>query len=123
VLLRFAEGKPLENNAGVKRRRDRLEVINEILDVAVNGVVKTKIMYRVNVNFRQFECYVDSLLEADLIEVVEADSRKIYKTTEKGKTLLEKLRETSWIFNEIQGEDALGAPIIKRGESAYIIRR
>ena len=117
------KGKPMENIDGVKKRRDRLEVINEILDVAVNGVVKTKIMYRTNVNFRQFESYVDALLEAGLVEVFEKNGRRVYRTTQKGKLLLSKLRETSWIFSAFEGEEALNAPIIKRVESAYFIKR
>lgn len=113
----------MESNDGVKKRRDRLEVINEILDVAVNGVVKTRIMYRTNVNFRQFENYVDTLLEAGLVEVFDKNGRRVYRTTEKGKLLLSKLRETSWIFSAFEGEETLNAPIIKRGECAYFIRR
>lgn len=113
----------MESGDGTKKRRDRLEVINEILDVAVDGVVKTRIMYRTNVNFRQFENYVDPLLDAGLIEVSDNDSRRIYRTTDKGKVLLSKLSETRWIFSAIGGEQTLNAPIIKRGESAYFIRR
>lgn len=113
----------MENNGTVKKRRDRLEVINAILDVAVEGTVKTRIMYRTNVNFRQFEDYIDPLLEAGLVEILDKDSRKIYKTTEKGKILLSRLRETSWIFNEIEGQETINAPIIKKGQAAYFIRR
>jgi predicted transcriptional regulator len=113
----------MENNATVKKRRDRLEVINAILDVALEGAVKTRIMYRTNVNFRQFEDYIDPLLEAGLVEISDTERRKIYRTTEKGKTLLSRLRETSWIFNEIEGQETINAPIIRKGQAAYFIRR
>jgi predicted transcriptional regulator len=113
----------MENNGTAKKRRDRLEVINAILDVALEGAVKTRIMYRTNVNFRQFEDYVDPLLEAGLVEVLDMENRTLYKTTEKGKTLLARLRETSWIFNEVNGQQTMNVPIIKKGQAAYFIRR
>ena len=113
----------MENNGTIKKRRDRLEVVNAILDIAIEGAVKTRIMYRTNVNFRQFEDYVDTLLGAGLVEVLDGGDRRIYKTTEKGKVLLSRLRETSWIFNEVENHEALSVPIIKKGHAAYFIRR
>ena len=107
----------------IRKRRDRLEVINAILDIAVEGAVKTRIMYRTNVNFRQFEDYVDTLLEAGLVEILDEERRKIYKTTEKGKTLLKRLKETSWIFNEVERSETLNMPVIRKGQAAYFIRR
>jgi predicted transcriptional regulator len=113
----------MENNGTVKKRRDRLEVINAILDVAVEGAVKTRIMYKTNVNFRQFEDYLDTLMEAGLLEILCTGNRKLYKTTEKGKTLLDRLRETSWIFNEAEEQDTLSVPIIRKDHATYFIRR
>jgi predicted transcriptional regulator len=113
----------MENNGTVKKRRDRLEVINAILDVAVEGAVKTRIMYKTNVNFRQFEDYLDTLMDAGLVEILELGTRKVYKTTEKGKTLLSRLRETSWIFNEGEGQETLNTPIIDKRQATYFIRR
>jgi len=113
----------MENNGVIKRRRDRLEVINAILDIAVEGAVKTRIMYRTNVNFRQFEDYVADLLDAGLVEVLQTESRRIYRTTEKGKTLLSRLKETSWIFNEIEDQETPSLPMIRKGQAAYFIRR
>jgi predicted transcriptional regulator len=113
----------MENNEAVKKRRDRLEVINAILDIAIEGAVKTRIMYRTNVNFRQFEDYIRALLDAGLVEVLQADSRRIYRTTEKGKILLNRLRETSWIFDKIEDQETTSLPIIRKGNAAYFIRR
>jgi predicted transcriptional regulator len=113
----------MENHSVVKKRRDRLEVINAILDIATDGVVKTRIMYRTNVNFRQFEDYITDLLDAGLVEVLETESRRIYRTTEKGKTLLSRLRETSWIFDEIEDQEPPSLPMIRKGHAAYFIRR
>jgi predicted transcriptional regulator len=113
----------MENNGVIKKRRDRLEVINAILDMAIDGAVKTRIMYRTNVNFRQFEDYIADLLDAGLVEVLQTESRRIYRTTEKGKTLLSRLRETSWIFDEIEDQETPSLPMIRKGQAAYFIRR
>jgi predicted transcriptional regulator len=113
----------MENNGTVKKRRDRLEVINAILDVAVEGAVKTRIMYKTNVNFRQFEDYLDTLMEARLIEILDIGTRRVYKTTEKGKTLMSRLRETRWIFNEVEAQETLNTPIIDKRQATYFIRR
>jgi predicted transcriptional regulator len=113
----------MENNGVTKRRRDRLEVVNAILDIAIEGAVKTRIMYRTNVNFRQFEDYIAGLLDAGLVEVLQTESRRIYRTTDKGKTLLSRLRETSWIFDEIEDQETPSLPMIRKGQAAYFIRR
>lgn len=113
----------MENNNAASRRRDRLEVINAILDAALEGAVKTRIMYKTNVNFRQFEDYANSLLGAGLVEMLDAQDRRVYKTTAKGKTLLARLRETSWIFSEIEDRQTVNMPLIRKGQAAYFIRR
>ncbi|HEY4674781.1 MAG TPA: winged helix-turn-helix domain-containing protein [Candidatus Bathyarchaeia archaeon] len=106
-----------------RRRRDRLEIIEKILDVAGEGSVKTRIMYRTNMNFTQFEQHVCMLLEAGLIEIISAEKGRTYKTTDKGHLLLQRLRETSWIFDEMKGEEILSMPIIQRRENTYFIKR
>jgi predicted transcriptional regulator len=113
----------MENNGALKKRRDRFEVINAILDVAVEGAVKTRIMYKTNVNFRQFEDYLDNLMEAGLVEVLNVGTRRLYKTTEKGKTLLSRLRETSWIFSQAEDQETVNIPVIKKAQGTYFIRR
>jgi predicted transcriptional regulator len=113
----------MENDVAVRKRRDRLEVINAMLDMAIDGAVKTRIMYKTNVNFRQFEDYITTLLDAGLVEVLQTDSRRIYRTTGKGKILLSRLRETSWIFEEIEEQETPSLPLIRKGQAAYFIRR
>jgi predicted transcriptional regulator len=106
-----------------RRRRDRLEIIERILDVAEQGCVKTRIMYRTNMNFTQFEQHICMLLEAGLVEIINGEKTRTYKTTDKGNLLLQRLRETSWIFDEMKGEEALNIPIIQRRENTYFIKR
>jgi len=85
-----------------KSRRSRTEVILDILDEALEGVNKTRLMYSCNLNFGRFNTYFKELLNAGLIEKLE-DSNPggvvIYKTTEKGRELLEVLRKANKLLS------------------------
>lgn len=76
-------------------RRSRAVVIQDILTEALDGSPKTKIMYRCNLNFLRFDRYFDHMVEKGLIEVAENphSNTTLYKTTEKGKTLLKVLKK------------------------------
>ena len=76
-------------------RRSRTEVIIDILTEALRGAKKTRIMYRANLNFLRFKKYLSELLDGSLIAMVNnPDSGGVvYKTTEKGKALLEVLKK------------------------------
>ena len=62
---------------------------------ASSGANKTRIMHRANLNFLRLKRYLSELLDKDLIvKVNNPDSGGVvYKTTEKGKALLEALRK------------------------------
>lgn len=78
-------------------RRSRAGVILNILNEALKGVNKTRLMYRCNLNFARFNHYLQDLLDAGLIERIEDETSNpavsLYKTTEKGKELLTVLRK------------------------------
>ena len=78
-----------------RRRRDRLEVVADILTEALNGANKTRIMYRANLNFVRFKRYFSELRDKGLIGEVDNPSSGgvVYKTTEEGKALLEVLKK------------------------------
>jgi len=84
----------LSRSIYANRRRDKLQIARDILDVSKEGVRKTHIMYQANLSFKLLEAYVNSLLEQGLLRVVERPVRT-YVTTEKG---LEFLKE----FNSIE---------------------
>ncbi len=76
-----------------KRGRDRLGIIALILEVALDGCLKTQIMYRANLSFRQLSEYTELLQERGLIKPVETDRKIIYRTTKKGMRVLQFYRE------------------------------
>ncbi|MGQ9531060.1 MAG: winged helix-turn-helix domain-containing protein [Candidatus Bathycorpusculaceae bacterium] len=78
-------------------RRSRTEIIINILNEALSGANKTRLMYHCNLNFMRFNSYLQELLNADLIECINTNPEGIviYKTTEKGRELLKVLRKAS----------------------------
>ncbi len=71
------------------KRRDKFDIVIEILDVVLSGANKTKIVYKANLNFNLATTYVDLLLEKGLIRT----NGSIYEITEKGKTFAKKAKE------------------------------
>ena len=67
-----------------KERRGKLEIIADILLVAMKGAKKTEMVYKAKINFRRIEKYLSYLVENGLIEHTNGK----YKTTEKGKEFL-----------------------------------
>jgi len=80
-----------------RSRRSRAEVIVNILSEALNGVNKTRLMYKCNLNFTRFNRYLQELLVAGLLERIEDSTNNpgmiLYRTTERGKELLSVLRK------------------------------
>lgn len=81
------------------KRRSRTEVIIDILNEALKGANKTRIMYRANLNFLRFDRYFGELLRAGLVEIVDNPGVEfggvVYKISEEGRELLDTLRKAS----------------------------
>jgi predicted transcriptional regulator len=71
------------------KRRDRLTIMAQILNIAREGTLKTQIMYRANLSFAQLNEYLSFLQEIRLLKVNSEDGRTTYKTTSKGIKYLE----------------------------------
>jgi predicted transcriptional regulator len=75
-------------------RRDRYQIIQEILGICKKGMNKTRIMYKVNLSFSQLEWYLEFLGKNGLIERKNEKNGKIlYETTEKGLEVYKKIRK------------------------------
>jgi predicted transcriptional regulator len=75
------------------KRRDKLYIIAEILEIAKDGVLKTQIMYRANLSFTQLNDYLKFMLKNALLEKVLLNDKEVYKATEKGMNFLQRYRE------------------------------
>ena len=72
------------------KRRDKLYIISEILEIAKDGVLKTQIMYRANLSFTQLNDYLKFMLKINLIAKKVENGKEIYKTTDKGLDFLQR---------------------------------
>ncbi len=83
---------PWGPNPGQKRR-DKLYIIAEILEIAREGTLKTQIMYRANLSFTQLNQYLDLLTKIKLLSITKENEKRVYTTTEKGMKYLQNYRE------------------------------
>jgi predicted transcriptional regulator len=86
------------------QRRSWPEITVEILEATLNPSNKMRVMYKSNLNFECFNRYFYDLLRKGFIEEKNgSDGRLVYKTTERGRTLLEVLRKAhELVFSEEQ---------------------
>lgn len=69
-------------------KRNREEIISQILEICKDGAIKTRVVYQANLNFKTVEPYLDLLVKNNLLEVRHG-SKKLYETTKKGENLIE----------------------------------
>ncbi|NIM46884.1 MAG: transcriptional regulator [Candidatus Aenigmarchaeota archaeon] len=75
-------------------RRDKLKIIDDILEVTEGEIKKTIIMYRAGLSFRQLEDYLSFLKERGLIINRTDNGGKVtYKISKKGRKFRENYRE------------------------------
>jgi predicted transcriptional regulator len=82
-----------------RKRRNRLYIIAEILTIAMDGSLKTQIMYRANLSFAQLNEYLSYLLEIHLLKIQKENGKRIYKTTAKGNKYLEKYEDIAVLLD------------------------
>jgi predicted transcriptional regulator len=69
----------------LSRNRSRLDIVRDMLNVAVVGVRKTRIMYGANLNYVQVDSYLKGLLGSGLVELNGA----LYLITQRGLQFLQ----------------------------------
>jgi len=77
------------------KRRDKLYIIAEILEIARDGTLKTQVMYRANLSFTQLNDYLDFMLKTSLLDRILQNNKEVYRSTEKGTAFLQRYREIS----------------------------
>jgi len=100
-----------------RKRRDRLLIMAEILEVAIDGALKTQMMYRANLSFAQLNEYLKLLLDMKMLETLEGKKR-VYKTTSKGMRYLQSYREIHDLLKKEHSHN------LGNGNSAvYLVKR
>ena len=64
-----------------------------IIEIAMEGTLKTQIMYKANLSFTQLKEYLPSMLTAKLLAQTIYDGREGYVVTEQGLEFLKKHSE------------------------------
>ena len=77
-------------------KRDRVEIMAEILELCSKPKTKTRVMYGTNLSWKMLQHYLAYMQEHELLEA-QNDSTK-YVTTERGRDFVEKWRELKALF-------------------------
>jgi predicted transcriptional regulator len=81
------------------KRRDKLSIIAEILDIAKDGTLKTQIMYKANLSFAQLCEYLTFLINAKLLAKYTETGKEVYAATGKGIDFLQRHSELTELLN------------------------
>jgi predicted transcriptional regulator len=76
MTLQIIEGQP--------KRRDKIIIMAEIINLAKRGISKTHIMFKANLSFSQLNLYIDFLSNANLLEKITINGKTVYRATPKG---------------------------------------
>ena len=82
------------------KRRDKLAIMAEIMNISKNGALKTQIMYRANLSFAQLNDYLKFLTETKLLEKTASNGKEVFKATQKGKEFLDRHNQVMDLLNE-----------------------
>lgn len=73
--------------------RDRLDIIADILQVAIHEAKKTQIMYQANLSYKVLQRYLNEVTDAALLQFL--DESQSYLITAKGQDYLSAYKEYS----------------------------
>ena len=76
--------------------RSRTDIAAAILEIALEGAIKTKIMYKAFLSFPQLKEYLAMLEDRGLLE--HRTAQQEYKTTPKGKDFLKMYKDVGQII-------------------------
>jgi predicted transcriptional regulator len=77
-------------------KRDRVEIMSEILGLCVKPRTKTKVMYGTNLSWKMLKHYIGFMQERGLLEEQESSTK--FVTTDRGKDFVKKWKELQKLF-------------------------
>lgn len=95
--------QPPQNDENSNKRRDRHDIVTEILKTARYGKIKTHIMYKAKLSYAQINEYLLVLLEKGFLKENTIKQRRqvitMYQTTNKGHEYLSEIEKINklWI--------------------------
>ncbi len=81
------------------KRRDKLSIITEILEIAKDGTLKTQIMYKASLSFSQLNAYLNFMMKIQLIHKFVNNGKEMYQITQKGLDFLQRCRGIMELLN------------------------
>jgi predicted transcriptional regulator len=72
-------------------KRDRIEIVADILGLCSKPKTKTHVMYGTNLSWKMLQHYLSELQSRELLE--KQNTSKTYVTTKRGQEFIEKWRE------------------------------
>lgn len=96
-------------NDDASRRRDRHDIMAEILRTSRDGKIKTHIMYKAKLSYAQINEYIPALVQSGFLENTTFKKRKyqkkIYRTTQKGQKFLENFDMMNKLWSELSDSE------------------
>ncbi|MBK5133716.1 hypothetical protein JJE00_04720 [Candidatus Bathyarchaeota archaeon] len=89
-------------NQTVSKRRDKLAIMAEILEISRNGTLKTQIMYKANLSFAQLNEYLRFMLKTQLLNKFNANGKDVYGVTKKGEDFLHRHSELTELIQSAE---------------------
>lgn len=83
----------------LQKRRDKLVIMADILQIARKGALKTQILYKANLSFEQLKQYLNVLTASNMLRKTRRKQREIYEATPKGLEFLKTHQEIMDFLN------------------------
>ena len=82
------------------RRRGAVQIIIDILQISLKGVKVTHLMYKANLSYLTLQKYLSMMSKRGLIvKICNNDGSTVYRATEKGKRVLDRLKEVKYVLS------------------------
>jgi len=82
-----------------RHRRGRVQILTDVLTLCLRGVKATHIMYQANLSYSTLRKYLSATLRQGLvIRVCKDDGSVVYCITDKGRLLLDRLKEVKYVL-------------------------
>jgi len=82
-----------------RHRRGEVKILTDILTLSLKGVKATHLMYKANLSYSTLSRYLSVSLKQGLIsKVCNSDGSAVYCITDKGRLLLDRLKEVKYVL-------------------------
>jgi predicted transcriptional regulator len=86
------------------KRRDKLIIMAEIIDIAKKGTSKTNIMFKANLSFAQLNQYLSHLSNMGMLKKSSNNDKVIFQSTPKGLEFMERQQQVLDLLSDESSE-------------------